>query len=207
MSNFGYKFMLINKITMRKLKLQIHMTIDGFVGNANGEMDWVTFNWDDELRNYSVTNLDQVDCILMTLGHNSKMNFIPYWASVAENKSDPNFVLGKKLTDIPKIVFSRTLTISKWANTKMINGDIVEEIIKLKKQKGNDIIVYGGARFASTLIRHRLIDEFHLLINPVAIGSGLSIFKELDSKQNLTLEKARQFDCGIVVLHYEPKCK
>ena len=173
---------------MRKLKLQMHITIDGFVGRQNGEMDWVIFNWDDKLRNYAVTNLDQVDFIIMTLGHNSKMNFIPYWASVAENKPDPFFALGKKITDIPKIVFSRALINSEWANTKMINGDIVEEITKLKKQKGNDLMVYGGARFASTLIRHRLIDEFHLLINPVAIGSGLSIFKELDSKQNLTLE-------------------
>ena len=190
---------------MRKLKLQIHITIDGFVGRQNGEMDWVTFNWDDKLRNYSVTNLDQVDCIIMTLGHDTKMSFIPYWASVADNKTDPNFALGKRLTDIPKIVFSRTLTDSEWANTKMINGDIVEEITKLKKQKGNDIIVYGGARFASTLIKHRLVDEFHLLVNPVAIGSGLPIFNELDSKQNLTLVKSKSYDCGIVVLHYEPK--
>jgi dihydrofolate reductase len=141
----------------------------------------------------------------MTLGHNSKMSFIPYWAAVADNKTDPNFALGKRLTDIPKIVFSRTLTDSEWANTKIINGDIVEEITKLKKQKGNDIIVYGGARFASMLIKNRLVDEFHLLVNPVAISSGLPIFKELDSKQDLTLVKARQFDCGIVVLHYEPK--
>jgi len=190
---------------MRKLKLQMHITIDGFGGRQNGEMDWVTFNWDDNLKNYSLKNLDQVDCILLTLGHNSKMNFIPYWASVAENKSDPFFALGKGITDTPKIVFSRTITNSEWANTKMINGDIVEEITKLKKQKGNDIMVYGGARFASTLVKHRLVDEFHLLVNPVAIGSGLPIFKELHSKQNLTLVKSKSYDCGIVLLHYEPK--
>ena len=190
---------------MRKLKLQMHITIDGFVGRQNGEMDWVTFNWDDKLRNYAVTNLDQVDCIIMTLGHNSKMNLIPYWASVAENKLDPFFALGKRITDIPKIVFSRALTNSEWANTKMINGDIAEEITKLKKQKGNDIMVYGGARFASTLIKHRLVDEFHFLVNPVAIGSGSPIFNELDNKQNLTLVKSKSYDCGIAVLHYKPK--
>jgi len=190
---------------MRKLKLQMQITVDGFVGRQNGEMDWITFNWDDELRNYAVANLDQVDLIIMTLGHNSKMSFIPHWASVADNKADPNYALGKRITDIPKIVFSRTLTVSEWANTKIINGDIVEEITKLKKKKGNDIIVYGGAGFASTLIKNKLIDEFYLFVNPVAIGSGLPIFKEVESKQDLTLVKARQFDCGTVVLHYEPK--
>ncbi len=190
---------------MRKLKLQIHITIDGFVGRQNGEMDWMNFNLDDDLRNYMIANLEQVDIILLTLGHNSKMSFIPYWASVAENKSDPFFAFGKRLTDIPKIVFSRTPTDSEWANTKIINGDIVEEITKLKKQKGKDIIVYGGARFASTLIKHQLVDEFHLLVNPVAIGNGLPIFNELVSKQNLTLVKSKSFDCGIIVLHYEPK--
>lgn len=81
----------------------------------------------------------------------------------------------------------------------------MDEITKLKKQDGNDIIAYGGATFVSALIKHGLIDEFHLFINPTAIGKGMTIFKDLDGKQNLTLVKSRSFDCGIVVLNYELK--
>jgi dihydrofolate reductase len=84
---------------------------------------------------------------------------------------------------------------------------LVEEIAKLKKQGGKDIIAYGGATFVSALIKYGLVDEFHLFINPTVIGSGMSIFKELDSKQNLVLVKSTSFDCGIVVLNYEPQRK
>ena len=104
-----------------------------------------------------------------------------------------------------KVIFTKTLEKSEWDNTVLVKGDLVDEITKLKKQDGKDIIAYGGATFVSALIKHGLIDEFHLFINPSAIGKGMSIFKELDSKQNLKLVKSTSFDCGIVVLKYEPK--
>jgi dihydrofolate reductase len=87
----------------------------------------------------------------------------------------------------------------------LAKGDLVEEINKLKKQTGKDIMAYGGATFVSALIKHGLIDEYHLFVSPTAIGIGMAIFKELDSKQNLALVKSRSFDCGIVVLNYVPK--
>lgn len=87
----------------------------------------------------------------------------------------------------------------------MAKGDVVDEIAKRKNQDGGDIIAYGGATFVSSLIKNGLIDEFHLFINPAAIGDGMSIFKQLDSKQELKLIKATSFDCGIVVMHYELK--
>jgi len=110
-----------------------------------------------------------------------------------------------KFNSTIKVVFTKTLKKSEWDNTVLAKGDLVEEIVKLKKQDGKDIIAYGGAIFVSALIKHGLIDEFHLFINPNAIGNGMSIFKELDNKQNLTLVKSTSFDCGIVVLNYEPK--
>ncbi len=190
---------------MRKLKLQMDITVDGFVGRPNGKMDWPTFNRDDELKSYSLKNLKGVDCILMILGRNTKMSFIPYWASVANNPKDPNCAYGKRLTEIPKIVFSKTHEKSEWANTQVIHGEVVAQVVKLKTQKGKDIIVFGGAKFASTLINNRLVDEFHLLVNPVAIGNGLSIFKDLETKLDLSLVKAKSFECGIVWLQYELK--
>ena len=190
---------------MRKLKLQMHTTIDGFVGRPGGGMDWVTFNWDEALRQFLLTNLDSVDCILMAMGRKSEMQFIPYWASVAAKPSDPFFAYGKKLTDAPKVVLSNTLTHSEWPLTSLVNGDFVEATKRLKEGNGGDIIVFGGARLASSLIANHLVDEIHLLVNPVAIGGGLPIFRELESQQEMILAQARSFDCGIVWLHYGPK--
>ena len=188
---------------MRKLKLQVQMTVDGYIAGPNGEMDWITFNWDDELKNYVTALTEPVDCII--LGRKLAQGFIPHWASVAANPDHEDHTAGVKFTDTSKVVFTKTLNKSEWDNTVLATGELVDEITKLKNQAGKDIIVYGGATFVSSLIKNGLIDEFHLFVNPTAIGTGMAIFKELDSKQPLTLVKSRSFDCGIVVLNYEPK--
>lgn len=188
---------------MRKLKLQVQMTVDGYIAGPNGEMDWMTFNWNDDLKKYVTEITTPIDCIV--LGRKLAEGFIPHWASVAANPEHPEFTAGKKFTNTPKVVFTKTLDKSAWDNTVLAKGDLVDEVTKLKSQGGQDIIAYGGATFVSALIKHGLIDEFHLFINPVAIGSGMAIFKELDGKQNLTLKKSLAFACGIVVLCYEPE--
>jgi dihydrofolate reductase len=188
---------------MRKLKLQVQMTVDGFIAGPNGEMDWLVFNWDDELKNYVTRITEPVDCIV--LGRRLAEGFIPHWAAVAADPHHPEYTAGVKFSETHKIVFSKTLERSKWENTALAKGDLVDEITKLKKQDGKDIIAYGGATFVSALIRHGLVDEFHLFINPAAIGNGLAIFKELDGRQSLALVKSTAFDCGIVVLNYAPQ--
>jgi dihydrofolate reductase len=188
---------------MRKLKLQVQMTVDGYIAGPKGEMDWMVWNWDEELNQY-VNDLTQpVDCII--LGRKLAEGFIPYWASVAENTEDPQFTAGKKFTDTNKVVFTKTLDKSEWANTVLAKGDLIDEITTLKKQDGKDIIAYGGASFVSALIKHGLIDELHLFVNPTAIGNGMTIFKELNSRQDLKLVKSASFNCGIVALCYQPK--
>lgn len=188
---------------MRKLKLQVQMTVDGYIAGPNGEMDWMSFNWDDELKDYVTALTEPVDCIV--LGRKLAEGFIPHWACVAADPDHPEFTAGKKFTDTPKVVFSKTLAQSVWNNTTLAKGDLTDKITRLKKQTGQDIIAYGGATFVSVLIQEGLIDAFHLFINPAAIGKGMPIFKGLDSKQSLHLVKATAFDCGIVVLHYERK--
>ncbi|PKO13409.1 MAG: deaminase [Chloroflexi bacterium HGW-Chloroflexi-10] len=188
---------------MRKLKLQVQMTVDGFIAGLNGEMDWLTFNWDDELKQYVTQITEPVDCIV--LGRKLAEGFIPHWAGVAAKPDHPEYTAGIKFTETQKVVFTGTLQDSPWNNTVLAKGGLVEEINKLKMQPGKDIIAYGGAAFVSALIQHGLIDEFHLFVNPAAIGSGMSIFKGLESKQNLTLKKSIPFTCGIVLLCYEPQ--
>jgi dihydrofolate reductase len=186
---------------MRKIKLQMQLTLDGFVGGPNGEMDWMTWNWDDELKSYVSELTNEVDCIL--IGHNLAKGFIPYWASVKADPSNPEQPFGSLMTDTPKVVFSRTLQSSEWDNTTIAN-DPVQEVKRLKAQPGGDIIIYGGASLVSSFIKHDLIDEYNLFVNPVAIGNGLPIFKENDKKFELKLVSATPFPCGIVTFQYVP---
>jgi dihydrofolate reductase len=180
---------------MRKLKLQVQISVDGFIAGPNGEMDWLTFNWDEELMKYVGDITDPVDTIV--LGRKLAEGFIPTWAS--RPKDEPGV---DKMVNTPKVVFTQTLTKSDWNNTTLAAGDITEEVNRLKSQDGGDIIAYGGATFASALIKARLIDELHLFVNPVILGKGLPIFQDVDSKQNLVFKKSQAFPCGIVVLCY-----
>jgi dihydrofolate reductase len=190
---------------VRKLKLQVQMTVDGYVGGPNGEMDWMSFDWDEKGITYVNELTDSVNTIL--LGRKMTEGFISYWTDIVVNKKDDSqYPFARKMVDKPKIVFSKTLDKSNWDNTKIAKGDLVEEITRLKKKssggKGQDIIVYGGASFVSSLIKNNLIDEYHLFINPVAIGKGISIFT---NRLNLKLFKSIPFNNGEVLNYYEPK--
>ncbi len=184
------------------------MSVDGYIAGPNGGMDWVVWDWDDKLKNYVFEFTESVDTII--LGRKMTDGFISYWSDVMTKPDDPSSIdrshaFAKKMLDTPKIVFTNTLKKSPWANTNIATGDLTDEITKLKSLKGKDIIVYGGASFDSSLIREALIDEFHLLINPVAIGKGMAIFKDLNKIQKFKLVKSVTFACGIVGLLYEPK--
>ena len=183
---------------MRKLKLQVQISVDGFIAGPNGEMDWLTFNWDEGLMKYVGDITDPVDTII--LGRKLAEGFIPTWAS--RPKDEPG---AEKMVSTPKVVFTRTLATSGWDNTTLAAGDLTEEINNLKSQDGGDIIAYGGANFTSNLITAGLIDELHLFVNPVILGKGLPIFQEIDGKQNLELKNSQAFPCGIVVLCYATK--
>jgi dihydrofolate reductase len=183
---------------MRRLKLQMQVSIDGMVGVQRGHH----FNWDEEVKQYSIANAANVDCIL--LGRKTATGFIPYWKSVAANPKDADFEFGTLITDIPKVVFSKTLRESEWPNATVANGEIVDHVNQLKKQTGKDLLVYGGSSFVASLIEHKLVDEYHLLVNPVVLGSGLSIFTGLADTLRLTLVTNRAFSCGTVLLRYEP---
>ncbi len=197
---------------MRKLILEVQMTIDGFIAGVNGNTDWMLWNWgpdwtwDSELQKYHTNLTTSVDCIFISR-QMAEEGFIAHWANMSKNPANPQFEFAKHITDTQKIVFTKTLDKSApipggWDTTDIAKGDFTDAINALKNKEGKGIIVYGGASFVSSLIHAGLIDEFHILINPVAIGRGLSIFNSLNSHQNMTLVKSRAFDCGIVLLHY-----
>jgi len=186
--------------TLRKLKLQVQISVDGYIARPNGEMDWVVWNWDDKFKKYVFESTEPVDTII--LGRKMTEGFVSYWSEIMTKPDDPFYKFAKKMIETPKVVFTKTLKKSQWTNTAIATGDL-DEIIKLKSEKGRDIIVYGGASFDSSLIKAGLIDEFHLFINPAALGNGMTIFKDINEIQKFTMIKSTPFDCGIVELHYE----
>ncbi|HEY4063542.1 MAG TPA: dihydrofolate reductase family protein [Puia sp.] len=189
---------------MRKLKLHIRLTLDGFAAGPNGELDWMTQPIDDKMMQYVNAAADASDTLLM--GRKMAEGFTEYWMDIANNHPESyEFPLAQRMVDIPKVVFTKTLEKSPDNNTVLAKGNLTEEVAKLKKKEGKDLIVYGGAGFVSSLIGAELIDEFLLFMDPVIIGNGMTIFKSVDKWQKLSLEYATPFDCGVTVLCYKPK--
>src|SRR5690606_36940466 len=109
------------------------------------------------------------------------------------------------MNNIEKVVFSRTLKSTDWNNTKLFNGNVAEEVSKLKAKDGGDIFVFGSADLMSTLMEHDLIDEYHLGINPVLLGTGTPLFKASPKRRPLKHLETRTLKSGVVILHYAPE--
>lgn len=187
----------------RKLKLQMQLSVDGYVAGPKGDLDWMTWEWDDELKKDVSSLTNSFDTIL--LGRKMTDGFISHWTNVTQNPENQEYEAARIFVDTPKIVFTKTLKKSKWKNTTLAKGDIINEIKALKKKNGRDIIVYGGAGFVSSLIKNNLIDEYYLFINPAVLGRGLSIFRDVDSRLNLKLITSKMYKCGIVLNHFQPE--
>lgn len=187
---------------MKKLKLQVQLTVDGFNSGPSGELNWMSFDWDQGQIDYTNELTDSCDTIL--LGRKMTDEFIKYWEGALKKPESPEYVFAKKMVYTPKIVFTKTLDKSPWNNTEVNNGDLKTEINKLKEQKGKDIVVYGGTTFVSNLIRENLIDEYHLFINPAVIGNGGRIFGNIDANRKLKLINSIAFKNGMLVNHYKP---
>ena len=133
------------------------------------------------------------------------------WLRTVENTQDPMHDFATRIVAARKVVFTRTLTESPWPNTELANGNLKEEVLKLKaqapvdgkSQTGKDILVYGGSSFVAALISSGLIDEFHFFVNPIVLGRGASAFSQLETWQPLALKNAVPLASGLVLLHYE----
>jgi len=181
---------------MARLKLQMQITVDGFNPEGGDENS----SWDEE-RDYSHELLKGAGTI--ALGSKTAVEFIPYWDKAAEDTDNSWQEVAKQISRMHKVVFSSSPDHPGWSNSTIETGDLVSAINRLKEQNGKDIIVYGGISFVRSLIRHHLVDELHLFVNPVALGSGQSIFSGLEDLLRLRLQKSIGFNSGRVLLHYD----
>jgi dihydrofolate reductase len=192
---------------MRKLKLQMQITIDGFVAGPNGENEWVFIGGKQEPEALSKiiefgTGLAK-GCDTLLIGRKlAASGFCSYWENVADNQPDnPWNAYAQLLSGLQKIAFSSNETTVPGRNLEVENGDLATAVQALKEKSGKDILVYGGAGFVSSLVSLDLIDEYYLIVNPVAIGTGLSIFKK---RKVMELESSSAYKTGKVINKYVP---
>jgi len=183
---------------MRILYSFLVVTVDGFYEGPDGEFDWP--NVDDEFNQYSVANLN--DTGLIVFGRVTYEGMAGYWTTAAAMDGDP--ITTPLMNEIPKAVVSSTLREATWNNSTLINGDVVTEISNLKSQPGKPIGIFGSPSLTFSLIEKGLVDELRLMIHPVALGSGKSIFTTMTGRLTLDLLRTTTFESGNVLLTYRP---
>ncbi len=186
---------------MRKVLFFMLTSLDGYFEGPNQDITW--HNVDAEFNEFAIEQLNSVDALLF--GRVTYEMMASYWPTPTAIKDDP--IVAGKMNSLPKIVFSKTLSNVSWPNTQLIKKDFVEEIEKLKKQPGKDMIIFGSSDLAVSFIQHNLIDEYRIMVNPVVLGGGKPLFKGIPKRFDLKLLKARAFKSGNVLLFYAPAKK
>ena len=182
---------------MRKVFEFNLVTLDGYFEGPRREIDW--HNVDAEFNEYAIGMLNSVDTLLF--GRVTYELMAGYWPTPDAMKNDP--IVAGKMNSLPKIVFSRTLDKVAWNNSRLVKSNVEEEIQKMKKQPGKDIVILGSGSIVSELAPLGLIDEYRLMVNPVVLGAGKPLFKGIKDRLNLKLIKAKTFKSGNVLLYYE----
>jgi dihydrofolate reductase len=185
--------------------MKMSFSVDGFVGDTNGKNDWVFRSSDEMSRAWSVGQSWEAGLIIM--GRKSFENMAPYWPTATGPFAAP-------MNEIPKAVFTKkgfggipssagqSPATTSWAEAKVFDGDLYEEISKLKSGQGKPILAIGGAGFMRSLIATGLIDEYHLVTHPVVLGGGLTIFNGVAGALDLKLADVKSFPGGIVAHTY-----
>ena len=179
---------------MRQVALQMSMSLDGYVA-SDREHPGASVPEDAELIRWKLDRVAKAGAHLM--GRVTYQEMAAFWPRSTEPYAAP-------MNDIPKVVFSKTLSPASWPTTRIARGDLAAEIAALKQEPGPDVIAWGGASFAAALAAQGLIDEYCLVIQPVAVGRGQALFAELSAALHLELIEARSFECGVVVHIYRP---
>ena len=179
---------------MSRVILSTNVTLDGFMAGPNGELDWHFANWNKEIEKYAFEQLKAMGTILA--GRVTYQSMGGHFSSQTDEFS-------QMMNALPKIVFSKTLEKGEWNNSRIVKGGIAEEIGRLKQQPGKDMIMWGGVSIVHAFIQQDLIDEYRFWVNPVILGSGKPLFKDMDNRRELKLRHSQTFG-SVVLLCYEP---
>ena len=188
-------------MSQRKLILCMQITLDGYVAGPNDEADWLISSddeWDEHFK-----DINSADTFL--LGRKMYPLYSKYWQDVLHNPgSKPNELKFAKLAEKSQhIVFTKGDFKPDWNNTRVAH-DLPAEVARLKKEDGKNIIAWGGANFASSLIKLGLVDEYRFELNPTLLTKGKSLFNNLEQQQKLTLIESKPLKCGLIILKYQP---
>jgi len=180
---------------MRKVVAVEYVTVDGVMTDPGG---WSGPYFDDELAQHQSEQLLASDALL--LGRVTFEGFADAWPSMEETEGD----FAVRMNTLPKFVASTTLREPLVWNGVLLKGDFADEVAKLKAQPGGDLLVYGSGQLVNTLHPHGLIDEYHLMVFPVTLGTGEHLFRNGGGKRDLKLSEAKVTGSGVAVLTYRP---
>lgn len=168
---------------MRKLILQMQVTLDGFVSAKDGDVSWAFPAFDEEFTRWAVDSLWSAG--LHVMGAETGRGLAAYWPAAEIEERDRPFA--PAMNQIPKVVFSRSIDRLDWNGTRIARGDLAAEMERLKREPGKPILAHGGARFAQSLCALGLVDEYQLVVHPVVLGEGLRLFSSLEQPLRLRL--------------------
>lgn len=185
---------------MRKVISLMHVSLDGFTAGPNGELEWAIV--DEEGYKDVADLLTTVDTALY--GRITYQMMEGYWPSVPANPASTADELHHAhwVENVHKIVFSRTLERVTWNNTRLVKEHIAAEIARLKHLAGGDMMIFGSPSIVHTLTQHGVIDEYQIHLNPIVLGDGIPLFKDIKGSIALELLRSRTYHSGVVGLHY-----
>ncbi len=183
---------------MRRVLFFMLVSVDGYFEGEGQDISW--HNVDEEFNEFAIAQLREADMLLF--GRVTYEMMAGYWPTPQARESDP--VVAGLMNDTPKIVFSRTLSEAGWENSRLVKENLAVEVTKLKQQPGKDMLIFGSSDLAVTLLEHGLVDECRIMINPVVLGRGKSLFHGINDKLRLKLLRSRTFHSGNVLLYYQP---
>jgi len=181
---------------MKKLTVFNLVTLDGYFAGQGGDISW--HNVDEEFQELAKEASNSGNTLLF--GRVTYELMAGYWPTPEAIKNDP--IVARGMNSATKIVFSRTLNKVDWNNTRLVKNDMLSEIRKLKQESGKDLTILGSGSIVSQLAQERLIDEYQILLNPIVIGKGKTMFEGVKDRFSLKLTKTRVFGNGNVLLNY-----
>jgi dihydrofolate reductase len=184
---------------MRKLIYQAMISLDGFYEGPQGELDRHVV--DEEFNDYAAGLLNQTD--ILVFGRKTYEMMAAYWSTDAAIESDP--VVAERMNAIEKIVVSQSLDTCCWNNSRLITGDIYQEIEQLKKKDGRQLAIFGSSQLAGSLMEHALIDEYRIIVNPIFLGGGKQLFNSNKARLKMHLKDSYVFNSGNVLHYYVQK--